>query len=62
MTRKVTRKEAFRVFFLVKGHIDVSEETAYACYDGYFKRLWYNQEAWIREEAFEKTYSGVVKR
>ena len=62
MIRNVTRKEAFRVFFLVKGHIDVSEKTAYACYDSYFKRLWYSQEAWTREEAFEKTYSGVVKR
>ena len=62
MTQKVTRKEAFRIFYLVKGHLNVSEDTAYACYDSYFKRLWYSQEAWIREEAFEKAYSGVVKR
>ena len=49
-------KEAYRIFFLVKGHLGVTEETALACYDSYFKRLWYNQEAWIREEAFEKAY------
>ena len=49
-------KEAYRIFFMVKGHLGVTKETALACYDNYFKRLWYNQEAWVREEAFEIAY------
>ena len=49
-------KEAYRIFFLVKGHLNCSEETALSCYNSYFKRCWYNQEAWIREESFEKEY------
>tara|TARA_R100001460_G_scaffold20504_5_gene42477 strand:+ start:113 stop:304 length:192 start_codon:yes stop_codon:yes gene_type:complete len=54
-------KEAYRIFFLVKGHLDCSEKTALACYDNYFKRCWYNQESWIREEAFEKEYKKKFK-
>ena len=54
-------KEAYRIFFLVKGHLNCSESTAYACYDNYFKRCWYNQEAWIREESFEKEYKKKFK-
>ena len=54
-------KEAYRVFFLVKGHLDITEDTALACYDNYFKRLWYNQEAWVREEAFEKENAKKFK-
>jgi len=49
-------KEAYRIFFLVKGHLDVTEETALACYNNYFKRIWYNQEAWVREEKFHAAY------
>ena len=49
-------KEAYRVFFFVKGHLNCSEQTALESYDNYFKRCWYNQEMWIREEAFEKEY------
>jgi len=51
-------KEAYRIFFLVKGHLDVTEETALACYDNYFKRIWYNQEAWVREEKFHIAYEN----
>lgn len=49
-------KEAYRIFFLVKGHLDITQETALACYDNYFKRIWYNQEAWVREERFHIAY------
>lgn len=49
-------KEAYRIFFLVKGHLNCSQDTALSCYDSYFKRCWYNEEAWIREESFEKEY------
>lgn len=33
-------KEAYRLFFLVKGHLDCTPETALASANGYFKRLW----------------------
>lgn len=54
-------KEAYRMFFLVKGHLNCSEKTALSCYDSYFKRCWYNQEAWAREESFEKEYIKKFK-
>ena len=54
-------KEAYRIFFLVKGHLNCSEKTALSCYDSYFKRCWYNQEAWTREESFEKEYIKKFK-
>jgi len=34
-------KEAYRLFFMVKGHLDATPETVLASADGYFKRLWY---------------------
>ena len=33
-------KEAYRLFWIVKGHIAESDQTALDSYDGYFKRLW----------------------
>ena len=33
-------KEAYRLFWMVKGHIDCSDETALQSADSYFKRLW----------------------
>ena len=47
-------KEAYRMFFFIKGHLNCSQKTALDCYDNYFKRCWYNQEMWIREKAFEE--------
>lgn len=35
-------KEAYRLFFLVKGHLRCSPEMALASANGYFKRLWYD--------------------
>jgi hypothetical protein len=35
-------KEAYRLFFMVKGHLNCDENTAIECADGYFKRLWYD--------------------
>ena len=34
-------KEAYRLFFLVKGHLNATPETVLSSADGYFKRLWY---------------------
>tara|TARA_B100000497_G_scaffold99004_1_gene111808 strand:- start:121 stop:342 length:222 start_codon:yes stop_codon:yes gene_type:complete len=33
-------KEAYRLFWIVKGHIAESDQTALDSYDGYFKRIW----------------------
>ena len=35
-------KEAYRLFFMVKGHLDCSPQTALESANGYFKRLWYD--------------------
>ena len=33
-------KEEYRLFYLVKGHLDASPETVVASANGYFRRLW----------------------
>ena len=33
-------KEEYRLFYMVKGHLDATPETVIASADGYFKRLW----------------------
>jgi len=35
-------KEAYRLFWMVKGHLEATEDTVLGCADGYFKRLWGN--------------------
>ena len=35
-------KEHYRLFYMVKGHLDASPETVIASANGYFKRLWYD--------------------
>ena len=35
-------KEAYRLFFLVKGHLNCTPQTALQSAPGYFKRLWYD--------------------
>ena len=40
MPTKKEIKEAYRLFFMVKGHLKCTRETALASDDGYFKRLW----------------------
>tara|TARA_B100000287_G_scaffold364545_1_gene358821 strand:+ start:1166 stop:1369 length:204 start_codon:yes stop_codon:yes gene_type:complete len=53
---KIEHKEAFRLFWMVKGHLNCTYETAINCYNGYFKRCWYNEEAYIYEDKFEEAY------
>ena len=38
MTKEI--KEAYKLFFMVKGHLDCSPQTALESANGYFKRLW----------------------
>ena len=44
-----TYKECCRLFYMVKGHLNTSPETIRSSYNGYFKRLWYNNEAYTKE-------------
>lgn len=53
------RKNRYRLFWIIKGHLDASEETIFASYDGYFKRVWYNEESWVHEEGFEEAYHEI---
>jgi hypothetical protein len=59
---KPIHKDAYRLFWMVKGHLNITEETVYACYDGYFKRLWGNHEASFHEEGFEEAYQKVLDK
>lgn len=47
---------------MVKGHLNTSPETIRSSYNGYFKRLWYNNEAYIKEEGFEEVYKKHLKK
>jgi hypothetical protein len=62
-------KEEYRLFYMVKGHLDASPETVIASANGYFTRLWYDggdgaplydyseqfEEAWRhRQNGFKK--------
>ena len=55
-------KECCRLFWMVKGHLNTSEETIRSSYNGYFKRLWYNNEAYIKEEGFEEAYKSFLDK
>jgi len=35
-------KEEYRLFYMVKGHLDATPETVVQSAEGYFKRLWYD--------------------
>ena len=35
----ISHKEVYKMFFMIKGHLEVTEETARNCYDGYFPEL-----------------------
>ena len=55
-------KEAYRLFWLVKGHMNCSDETALSSANSYFKRLWNNNERQEYgmdgfEESFEERQS-----
>ena len=48
-------KEKARIFWMVKGYIP-DRKTIVSAYPGYLKRLWGNEEAYIREEGFEEAW------
>tara|TARA_B100000900_G_scaffold373892_1_gene354801 strand:+ start:3627 stop:3827 length:201 start_codon:yes stop_codon:yes gene_type:complete len=59
------RKEAYRLFWLVKGHLNTSEDTILSCADSYFKRLWIDGSngapLYEREEGFEEAYKKAIE-
>ena len=59
---KPSHKEAHRLFWMVKGHLNTTEKTIIASYDGYFKRLWNNNESYLHEEGFEEAYQKLLDK
>jgi len=55
-----SHKEAYRLFWMVKGHLNSSEQTIFQSAPGYFKRLWHNEEAYAKEEGFEEAYQKIL--
>ena len=56
------RKEAYRRFWMIKGHLachNWSDEDIISMSDSYLKRLWHNEEAYIHKDGFEE---GVTAR
>tara|TARA_B100000925_G_C21668950_1_gene328944 strand:+ start:108 stop:275 length:168 start_codon:yes stop_codon:yes gene_type:complete len=50
------------MFWIVKGHLNASDDTIIGCYDGYFKRMWCNLQGQSVEdlgylEGFEEAYT-----
>jgi hypothetical protein len=59
------RKEAYRRFWLVKGHLGChtwQDKEIVAMYDSYFRRLWNNESQCLEEyeEGFEKAYEELI--
>ena len=49
-------KEACRLFWMVKGHLNAKDHVIMECYDGYFKRMWYSEESYVHTEGFEEAW------
>ena len=57
-----THKEACRMFWIVKGHLNATDDTIIGCYEGYFKRMWCNLQGQSVEDlgyldGFEEAYA-----
>jgi|TARA_B110000305_G_C18876748_1_gene375660 hypothetical protein len=61
MTTDKEHKEAYRLFWMVKGHVGVSELTALSSANSYFKRIWQDGSdgapLYEYEEGFEEAYN-----
>lgn len=57
-----SHKEAHRLFWMVKGHLNAPQQTIFQSYDGYFKRLWGNHEAVYHEDGFEEAYKKLLDK
>lgn len=47
---------------MVKGHLTPDIKTMYDCYEGYFKRLWNNNESYTHETGFEEAYTQFLNK
>jgi len=54
------KKEAYKLFYMVKGHLNTTENTILESAPGYFKRLWNNNEAYLHEEGFEEAWQKYL--
>tara|TARA_B100001287_G_scaffold12688_1_gene9538 strand:- start:568 stop:768 length:201 start_codon:yes stop_codon:yes gene_type:complete len=58
-------KEACRLFWMVKGHLNTSRETILSSQDSYFKRLWImgsnGAPLYESEEGFEEAYKEYIE-
>lgn len=53
-------KENCRLFYMVKGHLNVSIDTINKSAPGYFARLWNNNEAYLKEEGFQEVFDQFI--
>ncbi len=58
---EATIKEAYRLFWMVKGHLNVDQKTALGCADSYFNRLWGNTDGVYRSDGFDEAWDKKVK-
>ena len=54
----VSFREACWVFWMVKGHLNVSDHTITESYDSYLRRLWHNHEECQRYDGFEECFDA----
>jgi len=54
-------KDNCKLFYMMKGHLNVSIDTINKSAPGYFVRLWNNNEAQYRAEGFEKHFEKFLK-
>lgn len=55
-------KEAYRLFWMVKGHLDAPHKTILESANGYFKRMWYNEEGYLHDEGFEEAWEKIQNK
>lgn len=55
-----SHKEMARIFWMVKGYFP-SDKMMEESYNGYVRRLWWNEEAYLREDGFEEAYQKKFK-
>tara|TARA_A100001388_G_C28515267_1_gene378295 strand:+ start:227 stop:436 length:210 start_codon:yes stop_codon:yes gene_type:complete len=56
------QRDACLIFWLVKGHLNTSLDTVYSSYNGYFKRVWYDEETWYKYDGFEEAYKKMLDK
>ena len=59
-------KAAYKQYWMVKGHLDISPQSALESYDGYFTRLWRagSDGAPLHEyeKGFEEAWQQLLKK